>query len=701
MVRARIDLENDRLAAARQKAIEAQQLDVTYSPFEERPSQLLSEIDRIETGRRLVESQARQSQQQPRQSALPTRPFEPPSVFNPVGYNPQAMLDSDLKRKSNQLIQQARIALQERRLGDAQRLASEAQKLNVSYQDLEDRPELILAEITNMLEDNSSIAGRTPAGRNLQPVSVNPFDTSSSNFGTVTAAGSYSGNVIAEHPLGNSALNDFNTGLRHLQERNEDAAYAAFLKAYQSGQKLDPYRHQQLQDFLKALAPSSGSNIRQVNNNRFSTRQEPSRINVAEQQRAVKFDRLRTQALNAIFRSERMREKNPVAAVGIIDRALAEVENSDLGPETVAPIVKQLMRSRNSIESWAKQRESLIVQEESNQRIKDLIREDREYQIRIDKDFFQVVDEFNTLYKQRRFAEAEVKAKQAKELDPENPVAVVMFYKSRIARRNQSNEDLKIRKDELLWGQLDDVEQSLVGFDFSRGPMQYGKDWDEINNRRKGKYGPDNRRRTEREKEIENSLTRQISLHFERARLIDVIKHIAAVTNINVMLDTLGLEDEGIDSNTLVTIDVDRIMLKSALNLLLKPMNLDYMVENEVLNVTSRLRQQGTLRTITYPVADLVVPIPNFVNSGTPIGMGPGGFGNYNVPGMGGVQNSSGAQFQVNDPIGLPGTPGSNFFPTPGLNARANGGVSAVDFDALSSLITTTVEPDSWAEFGG
>ena len=152
--------------------------------------------------------------------------------------------------------------------------------------------------------------------------------------------------------------------------------------------------------------------------------------------------------------------------------------------ETVAPIVKQLMKSRNSMESWARQREPLIALEESNKLIKDQIREDREYKIRVEQDLHKLVDEFNTLYKQRRFAEAEVKAKQAKELDPQNPVAITMFLKSRLARRVESNEDLRDHKDELLWRQLNDVEESLATYDFDGRPMQGPQDWDDINKRR-------------------------------------------------------------------------------------------------------------------------------------------------------------------------------------------------------------------------
>ena len=144
---------------------------------------------------------------------------------------------------------------------------------------------------------------------------------------------------------------------------------------------------------------------------------------------------------------------------------------------------------------------------------------------------------------------------------------------------------------------------------------------------------------TEREKEIQQALKKQISLHFEEARLIDVIKHIAQSAGINVVLDNMGLEEEGLTSDTKVSIDVTEIRLKSALSNLLKPRHLAYKIEDEVLKITSKSRAQKPMTTVTYPVADLLAaPSPDH---------------------------------------------------------------AAIRSDTLIDLITSFVEPDSWSERGG
>ena len=280
--------------------------------------------------------------------------------------------------------------------------------------------------------------------------------------------------------------------------------------------------------------------------------------------------------LNAIFQAERLREKNPDAALNVLEQTMAKVEGSDLPKELVGPLLRQLQNSQRSIQGFMKQHEPIIAMEQRNEEVEAQIRRIRETEVRVEQDLADTVEEYNDLFRQRRYAEAEVLAKRAEDLQPDNPVVVTMKWKARFARRK----------------------------------------------RRKAYGATDNRRRTKEETRIEESLNRQISLHFDDAPLSEVMKHVQAVTDVNIWLDGLGLQDEGVNTDNPVTIHVDGIMLKSALNLLLKPMNLAYTIEDEVLKVTSRMREQGQQIVVTYPVADLVVPIPNFTGHSGATGMG-------------------------------------------------------------------------------
>ncbi len=139
-----------------------------------------------------------------------------------------------------------------------------------------------------------------------------------------------------------------------------------------------------------------------------------------------------------------------------------------------------------------------------------------------------------------------------------------------------------------------------------------------------------------------------------------------------------------------MTISVDGIRLENALNLLLKQLHLDYVVENEVLNITSASRRQGDMKAIVYQVADLVTPL-NSHQSPTSVlqpgtGYGSGGQFSVGFGGLGQVPIDSNPLMANSNPDGLEGQ---------------QPGVPNHDFRALSELIMTTVDPDSWEENGG
>ncbi|MBC7818126.1 MAG: hypothetical protein IAG10_14650 [Planctomycetaceae bacterium] len=100
-----------------------------------------------------------------------------------------------------------------------------------------------------------------------------------------------------------------------------------------------------------------------------------------------------------------------------------------------------------------------------------------------DRAFAGLVQRYNQYLDQKRYAEAEVIAKQAKELEPNNPVAETMVWKAKFARRVDAIEKSKDAKEDGFMQQLDSVEWSAVPFD-DRDPARFGKDWEEVKRRR-------------------------------------------------------------------------------------------------------------------------------------------------------------------------------------------------------------------------
>ncbi|MEO1999164.1 MAG: hypothetical protein ABGZ17_28290, partial [Planctomycetaceae bacterium] len=705
--RSRAALVSGDLDAAQQIAQQASQVKMSYRLFDDRPDLVLNDIERARQNQAVVQNPL---------------PIEGPA-------DSAGVAGADQKALAIELLKAARADIAQGQLETARAKALEAQTQKIIYNVFDDRPELVIAEINRLLRNGAdSVPLTSGPDQPLPQVEAKPSPTLPEVQVTATPPRPIpeqpDGQPIPRQtppvtdvetaavvsPNGPTAVELYNQGLYHLRHNDRQAARDAFLKAYRSGQPLDGFRRQQLQDFLRELTPRNAAINLVGNQTTTSTRigpdapPQPGQLDIVEQQRAMQYDRLRTEVLNAVFRAERLKERNSDQALEVLDRVTASVENSELSTEAATTLLRHIQNAQESIRSYQSQRAPLVDLERKNRETMELIRQDRENQIRVEQEFAQLVEQYNKLFKERRYAEAEIVAKQSKELDPDNPVAQTLVWKARFARRIQRDDETRDLKED-SWVRTmqdvdDDVVNQVVGDSIAYPDI---KTWKDLTQRR-SKYGTDNRIRTETELQIEESLNRQISLHFDNSPLKEVMRHVSTVANINVVLDSLGLEEEGVTTNDPVSIDVDGIRLRSALKLMLEPKKLAFTIEDDVLKITSEIRQQGRMAPVTYPVADLVVPIYNSaVSKGQPDLRIGDSFGNnsgqFSVPTGGMPQVPGQSFFQVDDLGGQRGFGDyglGNGMTTP----RVNGG-STVDFQALMDLIVSTVHPDTWDEVGG
>jgi hypothetical protein len=135
-----------------------------------------------------------------------------------------------------------------------------------------------------------------------------------------------------------------------------------------------------------------------------------------------------------------------------------------------------------------------------------------------------------------------------------------------------------------------------------------------------------------------DALERPVKLHFSATveELPEIIGALGVPTRVNRReLDAVGLGQEAP-----VTVDVQDIPLRSALDAMLRPLDLTWIVRDGLLVITTRNEEENTLDIRTYDVRDLA---PKFVYRGERL----------------------------------------------------------IDFDSLIDLITATVAPNSWNEVGG
>lgn len=671
---ARKALAAGRIDEARQLAIEADKLKATYSLFDDRPDLVIEDIAKHVA------------------SGLTHTPGH--------DIETSAAETADVRlRRARQLLQEAQRLLQAGDLSGAQARALEAQQLDVTYELFELRPDQILAEI-QATRAGVSTAQLKP-GRSDSPDVRQALERQDSLSSSERQLATASGELAPVTPKGVSALEWYNRGMAELGRGNRQGAYEAFLAAHKTGERLDPIRQHRLQNFLRELAPRQG----QI---KLTAHQDVSSPDATEEvfipnnsalsqmahEQSVLYDRLKADTLNAVFKAERLRAKDPEQALQIIEQTMASIEGAGLPSDLSSPLLRSLERTRASLQNEMVRQKPNLEQARQNQEVLDVIRGRQEHKIQIEQEFARLVEEFNQLMDQRRFAEAELVAKKARELDPKNPVAEMLFWKSRLARRVDSNQQLREAKEESFWNQLNEVELAAI-VNVGDDPIDYPHDWSDITKRRKGRYRDGNRPRSEMEQYIEQSLEKRISLHEQQQPLSEVIRKIATVAQINIHFDPLGLEDEGITSNVPVSIDVDGIKVKSALNLILEPLHLGYMVKDEVLMITSRMRREGDLVTATYQVADLVIPIPNFVPpvnglAAQPVARNVGG-GQMSIPPQGQLFPQVAPEMAGGIPVN----------PVEAAQQQSRGAASTPDFDSLIDLIMTSVAPESWQPLGG
>jgi len=104
---------------------------------------------------------------------------------------------------------------------------------------------------------------------------------------------------------------------------------------------------------------------------------------------------------------------------------------------------------------------------------------------------------------------------------------------------------------------------------------------------------------------IEKALSSQTALEFIETPLLDVIDYLKDRHRIQIALDNRALDVVGIGSDTPVTRDLNGISLRSALRIMLRDLELTYMIQDEVLMITTSEEAEKSSFLKSYNVSDL------------------------------------------------------------------------------------------------
>jgi len=463
-----------------------------------------------------------------------------------------------------------------------------------------------------------------------------------------------------------------------------------------------------------------------------ATTPSPTLLDKASTEQTLLVKKVSSDVLHRLAEARATREHDPKTSLKQLGATRAMVASAGLDADAKAMLLRRVDRSIRETKTYLADHRAEIEFNEQNQAVRNDVKRQQHVKLEVDQKLADLVDQFNTLRDEQRFEEMEVVAKRARELAPDKAVVQQLWREARFIRRIMDNQELKENKENGVFQALFQTELAAIPPQ-DDDPFKHpdAKVWKQLSESRARLGREGTRHRTERELQIEKKLKSPVLLRFTDTPLAEVINQLMRLTGVNIHLDERGLVEEGITSDTPVTINLsDEISLKSALNLILEPLHLSFVIKDEVLKITSEHLRDGEVYIRTYDVADLVIPIPNFNPSSqfglqgaindahAALGYGPASAGSFGTMGLVTGQPGAGSTGTVNGQLmaqvpGMPGiiggrgggggggpVSGAGVPFTSGGPGGLGGGVQP-DFDSLIELITTTIEPDSWDEVGG
>ena len=113
------------------------------------------------------------------------------------------------------------------------------------------------------------------------------------------------------------------------------------------------------------------------------------------------------------------------------------------------------------------------------------------------------------------------------------------------------------------------------------------------------------------EQKIVNALDQVSQFEFPGNPLSDIFEFIRVSQNIPIIIDEVALSEEGISpEEEEVELILSEVTLKSALHLLLKPLELDYVVEDDVMKITTKYAAAEMFETRIYDVRSMNIKRP-------------------------------------------------------------------------------------------
>ncbi|MBA63106.1 MAG: hypothetical protein CMJ76_12155 [Planctomycetaceae bacterium] len=225
-------------------------------------------------------------------------------------------------------------------------------------------------------------------------------------------------------------------------------------------------------------------------------------------------------------------------------------------------------------------------------------------------------------------ADAEI-AMPIRVLLPYDGTPTTAVWKARILRQYKGLEKFRDLRHKNFADVMYENEEALIPFPGGDSPIRYpeAEFWHRITVERR-KYVTDQGNNPAEQKIVDALDEETVMLFFDQP-LTEVVDSIKTRHSIPMIIDDKALADAGLDSSMTVNQDLRGITLRSGLKLMLNSLGLTYVINDEVLKITTPEAAENELIIRTYEVGDLVMPIMSGGGGmmGGGMGMGGGGMG--------------------------------------------------------------------------
>ncbi len=247
------------------------------------------------------------------------------------------------------------------------------------------------------------------------------------------------------------------------------------------------------------------------------------------------------------------------------------------------------------------------------------------------------------------FERAEEVARASFELAPYQGVTSAAIYDSEAAGQLDKSQRLRYRRYDQFLATLYQLELAHIPFP-DEPPIVYPAPevWKSLSERRLKWRSVDLMKWNPVEEKLRRALDKPTNVEWLELALEDCVTYLSEFHGINIILDKTKLTEEGVALDQPITLKLQGVTLRSVLKLLLEPVQLTYMIQNEVMKITTSASAADVLSTRVYPVGDLVIPIitprGGMGGMGMMGGMGGmrGGMGGGMMGGMGGMMGGMG-----------------------------------------------------------